>query len=57
MASEKACSLEALMMEAEVDELIDFTFAELNRRWIFTRSTTPRPTTPTPVKFARGRLH
>ena len=32
MASEKACSLEAPTTEAEVNELIDFTFAELNRR-------------------------
>ena len=32
MAFEKACSLEAPTTEAEVDELIDFTFAELNRR-------------------------
>ena len=30
MAFEKACSLEAPTTEAEVDELIDFTFAELN---------------------------
>ena len=29
---EKACSLEAPTTEAEVNELIDFTFAELNRR-------------------------
>ena len=29
---EKACSLEAPTTVAEVDELIDFTFAELNRR-------------------------
>ena len=32
MALEKACSLEAPTTEAEVDELIDFTFAELKRR-------------------------
>ena len=32
MAFEKGCSLEAPTTEAEVDELIDFTFAELNRR-------------------------
>ena len=32
MAFEKACNLEAPTTEAEVDELIDFTFAELNRR-------------------------
>ena len=32
MAFEKACSLEAPRTEAEVNELIDFTFAELNRR-------------------------
>ena len=32
MALEKACSLEAPTTEAEVNELIDFTFAELNRR-------------------------
>ena len=32
MAFEKACSLEAPTTEAEVNELIDFTFAELNRR-------------------------
>ena len=32
MAFEKACSLEAPTMEVEVNELIDFTFAELNRR-------------------------
>ena len=32
MAFEKACSLEAPTTEAEVHELIDFTFAELNRR-------------------------
>ena len=32
MAFEKACSLEASTTEAEVNELIDFTFAELNRR-------------------------
>ena len=31
MAFGKACSLEAPTTEAEVDELIDFTFAELNR--------------------------
>ena len=31
-AFEKACSLEAPATEAEVDELIHFTFAELNRR-------------------------
>ena len=31
-AFEKACSLEAQTTEAEVNELIDFTFAELNRR-------------------------
>ena len=32
MAFEKACSLEAPTTEAEVNELIDFEFAELNRR-------------------------
>ena len=32
MAFEKACSLEAPTTVAEVNELIDFTFAELNRR-------------------------
>ena len=32
MAFEKACSLEAPTTEVEVKELIDFTFAELNRR-------------------------
>ena len=32
MAFEKACSLEAPTTEAEVNELIDFTFAELSRR-------------------------
>ena len=32
MAFEKACSLEAPTTEAEDNELIDFTFAELNRR-------------------------
>ena len=32
VAFEKACSLEALTTEVEVNELIDFTFAELNRR-------------------------
>ena len=32
MAFEKACSLGAPTTEAEVDELIDFTFVELNRR-------------------------
>ena len=32
MAFEKACSLEAPTTEAEVNELIDFTFAELHRR-------------------------
>ena len=32
MAFEKACSLEAPTTEAEVNELIDFTFVELNRR-------------------------
>ena len=31
-AFEKACSLEGPTTEAEVNELIDFTFAELNRR-------------------------
>ena len=31
MAFEEACSLEAPTTEAEVNELIDFTFAELNR--------------------------
>ena len=31
-AFEKACSLEAPTTEAEVNDLIDFTFAELNRR-------------------------
>ena len=31
MAFEKACSLEAPTTDAEVNELIDFTFAELNR--------------------------
>ena len=32
MAFEKACSLEVPTTEAQVNELIDFTFAELNRR-------------------------
>ena len=32
MAFENACSLEAPTTEAEVNELIDFSFAELNRR-------------------------
>ena len=32
MAFEKACSLEAPTTEAEIDELIDFSLAELNRR-------------------------
>ena len=32
MAFEKACCMEAPTTEAEVNELIDFTFAELNRR-------------------------
>ena len=32
LAFEKACSLEAPTAEAEVDEIIDFAFAELNRR-------------------------
>ena len=32
MAFEKACSLEAPTTEVEVNDLIDFTFAELNRR-------------------------
>ena len=32
MAFEKACSLEAPTTEAEVNESIDFTFAELNQR-------------------------
>ena len=32
MAFAKACSLEAPTTEVEVNELIDFTFAELNRR-------------------------
>ena len=32
LAFEKACSLEAPTTEGEVNELIDFTFAELNRR-------------------------
>ena len=32
VAFEKACSLEAPTTEVEVNELIDFTFAELNRR-------------------------
>ena len=32
MAFEKACSLEAPTTEAEVNELIDFTLAELSRR-------------------------
>ena len=32
MVFEKACRLEAPTTEAEVNELIDFTFAELNRR-------------------------
>ena len=32
MAFEKACCLEAPTTEAEVSELIDFTFSELNRR-------------------------
>ena len=32
MAFEKTCSLEAPTTEAEIDELIDFTFAEVNRR-------------------------
>ena len=32
MAFEKACSLEAPITEAEIEELIEFTFAELNRR-------------------------
>ena len=32
MAFEKACRLEAPTTEAEVNELIDFTFAELSRR-------------------------
>ena len=32
MAFEKACSLEAPTTEVDVKKLIDFTFAELNRR-------------------------
>ena len=32
IAFEKACSLEAPTTEAEVNELIDFTFAEVNHR-------------------------
>ena len=32
MAFQKACSLEVPTMEAKVNELIDFTFAELDRR-------------------------
>ena len=32
MAFEKVCNLEAPTTEAEIDELIDSTFAELHRR-------------------------
>ena len=32
MTFEKACSLEAQTQRSKVNELIDFTFAELNRR-------------------------
>ena len=58
---EKACSLEAPTTEAEVNELIDFTFAELNRRrgtcWIFARSASFWTTTSTSVEPARRRFH
>ena len=41
MAFEKACSLQAPTTEAEVNELIDFTFAELNRRAETSESVVP----------------
>ena len=61
MALEKACSLEAPTTEARVNELIDFTFAELNRR-VGRAGFSPSQrvfwtTTPTSVKFARKRFH
>ena len=61
MAFEKACSLEAPTTEVEVNELIDFTFAELNRR-VERAGFSPDQrvfgtTTPTSVKFARRRFH
>ena len=55
MAFERACSLEAPTTEAEVDELIDFTFAELC--WIFNQSTSVRTTASTSVQLDRGRCN
>ena len=61
MAFEKACSLEAPTTEAEVNELIDFEFAELNRRvgraGLSRGSTSFWTTTSTSVKFALRRFH
>ena len=61
MAFEKARSLEAPTTEAEVNELIDFTFAELNRR-VGRAGFSPVQrvfwtTTSTSVEPARRRLH
>ena len=61
MAFEKAFSLEAPTTEAEVNELIDFTFAELDRR-VGRAGFSPGQrvfcaTTSTPVKLARRRFH
>ena len=56
MGFEKACSLKAPTTEAEVNELIDFTFAELNR-WVGLAawSTGVWTTTSTFVKLSGGR--
>ena len=59
MAFEKACILEVPTTETEVHELIDFTFAELNRRVGragFSPCQSFWTTTPTSVKFARRQL-
>ena len=61
MAFEKACSLEAPTTEVEVNELIDFTFAELNRR-VGRAGFSPGQrvfwaTTSTSVMLARRRFH
>ena len=54
-------SLEAPTTEAEVNELIDFTFAELKSTrgtcWIFAWPARFWTTTSTSVKFARRRFH
>ena len=60
MAFEKACSLEAPTTEVEINELIDFTFAELNRR-VGRAGFSPGQrvfgtATPISVKFAQRRF-